>query len=80
MLDVYEVGVDLMRGRWEKGVTAKSFTYVLLNKSVYFILRISEVWSYVCYEQLFMKVYFRVSEIGLNFILSKYAKLLEWYF
>ena len=58
MLDVYEVGVDLMRGRWEKGATAKSFTYVLLNKSVYFILRIFEVWSYVCYGQLIMEVYF----------------------
>ena len=45
-MDEYEVGVELMRGRWEEGATTKSFEYVQPNKRVCFIFNISELYSY----------------------------------
>ena len=47
-MDEYEVGMELMRGRWEKGATIKSFAYVKLKKRVYFTSVIFEVCSYFC--------------------------------
>ena len=75
MMDEYEIGVDLMRGRWERGPSLKALHMCYLTRVCILFLRIFEVWSYVYYGQVFMKVYFRISEIGLNFILRIYAKL-----
>ena len=69
-MDEYEVGVELMRGRWEKGATTKSFAYVQLNKHVCFIFNISELCSYFAEDKFFLEVYeslFWNSKTGFGF-------------